>query len=344
LPTGRHRARAEGLPRAERCLDRCGRFRPVPYIVRWPAKIKPGTTDHLCYFPDALPTICEIVGISAPADVDGISFLPTLIGADAAGHAQRQHSYLYWEMGQQTAVRMGQWKGVRPRENADWELYDLQADLSESRNVASDNAQIVAKIEAIAVEAHTPVEEGTFQSTELHERDRQAKFGFDQPAAQPNRRRAKGQAAAVKWSTDDLLPAKDWKVVSFSGQARGKPVANAIDGDPFTWWHTEFQPQRIPPPHDLVIDLGQERTIRGFRYLARQDESWSGTAKEAEFSIAVTPEEFREPIAKATLKQVRTPQTVACPPTKGRYIRLRILSAYGDGDHGSASELGLLGE
>ncbi|HWB00134.1 MAG TPA: arylsulfatase, partial [Pirellulales bacterium] len=67
----------------------------VPFVARWPGKIAPGrTSDFLGYFPDVLPTIAELTGASAPADIDGISFVPELLGATAAGRAQRQHDYL----------------------------------------------------------------------------------------------------------------------------------------------------------------------------------------------------------------------------------------------------------
>jgi arylsulfatase A-like enzyme len=156
----------------------------VPFLVRWPGRIPPGTvSDHLCYFPDVLPTICELAGATPPADVDGISFVPTLLEADAAGRPQPQHEYLYWELGGQTAVRVGTWKGVRPKPNAPWELYDLRTDVSEARNLAGDHPQLVERIARLAAAAHVPAEEGVFHHRDLHERDRQAKFGFRSPAS-----------------------------------------------------------------------------------------------------------------------------------------------------------------
>ncbi len=155
----------------------------VPFIVRWPGRIPRGTvSDHLCYFPDVLPTICELAGVPPPNEIDGISFVPTLLGADAAGRPQPQHEYLYWELGGQTAVRVRTWKGVRPKPYAPWELYDLTTDVSEARNLAAEHPQLVERIARLAVEAHVPAEEGVFHHRELHERDRQAKFGFRSPA------------------------------------------------------------------------------------------------------------------------------------------------------------------
>lgn len=104
----------------------------IPFIARWPGKIAPGgVSDYLGYFPDVLPTIAEMTGAKSPADVDGLSILPTLIGEKAAGHAQQEHEFLYWEISGQTAIRQGTWRAVRLKPNAKWELYDLAADPSD---------------------------------------------------------------------------------------------------------------------------------------------------------------------------------------------------------------------
>ena len=150
----------------------------VPVIARWPGKIAPGrVSDLLWYFPDVLPTIAEVTGAKPPADIDGISILPELIGEAAAGRKQPQHEYLYWEFSGQTAVRMGHWKAIKPKKSTDWELFDLSKDISETEDVATNNPEVLAKLQAYAKAAHTPAVEGTFASRELHERDRDAKFG-----------------------------------------------------------------------------------------------------------------------------------------------------------------------
>ena len=318
----------------------------VPYIVRWPGKIKPGkVTDHLCYFPDALPTICEIAGIDPPDDIDGISFVPTLLGQEAAGHPQEQHKSLYWEMGGQVAVRVGNWKGVKPRSSrkaeAKWELYNLESDISEANDVSDDHPDVLAKIVAIAEASSTPVEEGTFHNRDIHERDRQAKFGFENPAPKKNKAAEK---AAYTLPQEGLLPNENWKLIHASSESRAKPALYAIDGDPNTWWHTAFTPSPVDPPHEIVVDLGKEQTVRGFRYLPRQDNSWNGTVQRCEFAVSKSADEFDSPVASATLSRQRESQSVDCPPTKGRYVRLRILSEVNGGPWASVAELGIVGE
>jgi hypothetical protein len=73
------------------------------------------------------------------------------------------------------------WKAIQPR-GGDWELYDLAADVSETRDLAASQPEMLAKLRRLAGEAHQPVVEGTFSDRALHERDREAKFG-----GRPNR-------------------------------------------------------------------------------------------------------------------------------------------------------------
>jgi arylsulfatase A-like enzyme len=77
----------------------------APFIARWPGRIQPGSeSDHVCAFWDFLPTCAELLGEQPPAGIDGISILPTLL---AEPGSQKKHEYLYWELSNQQAVRMG---------------------------------------------------------------------------------------------------------------------------------------------------------------------------------------------------------------------------------------------
>jgi len=132
----------------------------VPMIARWPTKIAAGTTsDHICYFADVMPTLAELSGGKTPEGIDGLSFVPTLLGPAAAGHPQERHEFLYWEYTNPEedflqAVRMGDWKGVRLDEGKPLELYNLLRDVGEQTNVAADHADIVSRMETIIKDSH----------------------------------------------------------------------------------------------------------------------------------------------------------------------------------------------
>ncbi|MFI4852211.1 MAG: arylsulfatase [Gimesia chilikensis] len=130
----------------------------VPFIASWPGKIAPGTTSDLQIgFWDILPTFAQVAGTKVPAgvDIDGISFVPTLLGKGT----QKKHDYLYWEYtkGQirSRALRMGDWKAVQNRMNRPIELYNLSQDVGETKNLAQQHPEKVKQMTKAMQQAHT---------------------------------------------------------------------------------------------------------------------------------------------------------------------------------------------
>ncbi|UCD74996.1 MAG: arylsulfatase [Phycisphaerales bacterium] len=147
--------RSAGPLRGLKCSVYEGGVR-VPMIARWPGHIEPGTaSDHVSAFWDILPTVCALTGIEEPADLDGISIAPTLLGRPVE---QKEHQYLYWEYHGSQAVRMGPWKGVLRRGQNRLELYNLQSDIAEQHNVADENPEVVVMIRGIMMAARTESE------------------------------------------------------------------------------------------------------------------------------------------------------------------------------------------
>jgi len=121
----------------------------VPLIARWPGRIAPGTTsDHPSCFEDMMPTFAELAGVTVGEPTDGISIVPTLL----AQGEQPRHEYLYWELKNNRAVRMGNWKAVRTKKGL--ELFDLGTDIAENDNLASEHPELVEKAGEIMENAH----------------------------------------------------------------------------------------------------------------------------------------------------------------------------------------------
>lgn len=162
----------------------------IPSIVRWPGKIDAGrVSDLVWYQPDVFPTLAELTGGTAPDDLDGISILPEILGEQRAGRKQAEHPFLYWEFGSQTAVRMGQWKAIQPKQDQPWALYDLSVDVSEEHDVAKMHEALLAKMQELARESHAAERPGQYADPDrtIHQKDRRAKWGGKQP---PRRKRA----------------------------------------------------------------------------------------------------------------------------------------------------------
>lgn len=126
----------------------------VPMIASWPGTVPAGrVSDHPWAHWDVLPTLAEVAGASAPKGIDGLSMARAL-----RGERQPAHAFMYWEFherGFQQAARMGRWKAVRLKAGAPLELYDLDADPVEARDVAGSHTDVAAKFEAYFKTART---------------------------------------------------------------------------------------------------------------------------------------------------------------------------------------------
>ena len=126
----------------------------APMIVRWPGKVKPGTTsDFVWTHVDFFATAAQLAGAKVPAKLDSRSVLPTLLG-----RPQDRFAHHYWEIHSpfHQAVRMGKWKGIRFGFKDKLRLYDLEADSAEANDVSADHSKVVLQIEQIMKAEHTP--------------------------------------------------------------------------------------------------------------------------------------------------------------------------------------------
>jgi alpha-L-fucosidase len=142
---------------------------------------------------------------------------------------------------------------------------------------------------------------------------------------------ATGKSSPVAQENFDVCR-KDWKIVG----ATGDQSYALLDGNPGSSWK---QPRSKTLPVDLVIDLGSEKTLTGFKYFPDQGMWGPGVIADYEFYVSPDNTEWTQ-VSKgefSNIKNNRVWQTKNFAPTKGRYIKLRALrNTDGNNDVGYA--------
>lgn len=134
----------------------------VPFLVRWPARVKAGgKSDQLLCLTDLMATAAEIVGAKLPASAaeDSVSFLPALLGA---AKAPLREAVVHHSINGSFAIRQGQWKLALCRDSGGWsepkpgapkaaelppvQLFDLSKDSGEQANVQDQHPEVVGRL------------------------------------------------------------------------------------------------------------------------------------------------------------------------------------------------------
>ena len=123
-------------------------------ISWWPGTVPAGrVTEEPWAFWDFLPTVVELTDSQLPQNIrtDGKSLVSFLKGGSAP-----ERDYFYWELHEGKsiqAIRFGNWKAVRNGPSEPIELYNLETDTGEERNLADANPDLVKKAERLMTEA-----------------------------------------------------------------------------------------------------------------------------------------------------------------------------------------------
>ena len=134
----------DGMAGLKRCNTEGGVR--LPALMRWPGGIVPGTRvgDVLANY-DFLPTMAEIVGVDAPPEKDGLSFLPAL--SPEAGASERGHVVFASFQGPALVTSDG-WKLRYVAMNDSFQLYYLPDDYREERDISAEHLGKVSSLKA----------------------------------------------------------------------------------------------------------------------------------------------------------------------------------------------------
>lgn len=117
----------------------------VPFLMAWPGKLPSGTVYHSPVSSVDISATALAAAKSPNQDVgDGVDLLPFVVG----NSDQRPHQTLYWRQGRNAALRHGDWKIVRQR-SAQWQLFNLSQDQSETRDESSNDPDKLSELISI---------------------------------------------------------------------------------------------------------------------------------------------------------------------------------------------------
>ena len=115
----------------------------VPFLAQWKSTLPKGKVyEEPVIALDLLPTAVAAAGGKAPANLDGVDLTPYVTGKRKGA----PHSSLYWRFGPQHAIRQGDWKMLQAPGGGP-ELYNLRADIGESKNMAASEPERLAAME-----------------------------------------------------------------------------------------------------------------------------------------------------------------------------------------------------
>jgi arylsulfatase A-like enzyme len=147
----------------------------VPFAARWPGHTARGaTSSSLAATMDLMPTFARLAGVELPADrvLDGVDVWPILAGEPGA--RSPRESFLYYDGGRLEAVRDARWKlwfgraveGIAtPAASPEAPLlFDLERDVAETTDVASEHPDVVAKLRAVADAARRDLGDGATEA------------------------------------------------------------------------------------------------------------------------------------------------------------------------------------
>jgi galactose oxidase len=143
---------------------------------------------------------------------------------------------------------------------------------------------------------------------------------------------------------EDALSASRWTVVA-SDQQSGYPAIDAIDGNPNTFWNSEYSPKLVPFPHSITIDMHALHYVSGLTYLPRQDGVSNGNIGEYSISVSRDGKHWGSPVTTGTWADDNTLKTAVFGGVLCRYVRLTALTEAGNrGPYTAVAQIGLLGD
>ncbi|MDH4389097.1 MAG: glycoside hydrolase family 2 TIM barrel-domain containing protein [Fimbriimonas sp.] len=138
------------------------------------------------------------------------------------------------------------------------------------------------------------------------------------------------------------IPQDQIKVLSFDSEEQGEgEIGHLFDGDPMTFWHTNYSGGASKHPHFVLIDLGSVVDLTGFDYLPRQDQG-NGRIGKYELRVGLIQDQLAK-VKEGTFPNSATLQRVMLGvPIRARFVELRSIEEVKGQEWTSIAELNFL--
>jgi beta-galactosidase len=133
------------------------------------------------------------------------------------------------------------------------------------------------------------------------------------------------------WDSADAVPRTLWKLIRASSEettGEKAEATKAFDGNPDTFWHTEWKNRQPGFPHELVIDLGAVTDVVGFRILTRQTGPQNGRPKHYQLFLSNSAEQWHDPVIGGEVPNSSELYEARFAAHKGRFLRLLFLDGH----------------
>jgi hypothetical protein len=142
--------------------------------------------------------------------------------------------------------------------------------------------------------------------------------------------------------TYTLKPSSAWMLHFVDSEdAIGSPARYSFDGNPSTFWHTEYRDNQPRPPHEIQINLGSQQDVSGFRYLPRQDGNKNGNVGEFEFYVSTDGKNWGTPTVSGEFVNTNVAKEVNFTAKTGQYIKFIALTDANGGPYTNMAEIEL---
>ena len=125
----------------------------------------------------------------------------------------------------------------------------------------------------------------------------------------------------------------------------GSAAKNLVDGNTNTIWHTAYGVTVTQYPHTVDFDCGEEKLIKGFTYLPRQDGGTNGDIKDYSIALSSDGKTWSKPVCEGQFPNTKKEQKVMFEkPQRARYLRFTAVSSQNGAEFASGAEFTVLAE